>query len=343
MASLQLFNGLIDPDERESKIRQKIEGMRNGYSQVRSRDPFYGVLSNFVGEFKPNRLEVEEWLLPTPPPQMQFMLTVENFVTFIDSNGCLEYSKKIEEMVERAFPALPVMIGVDHSLSGGSIRATCREYGGENIRLVLFDSHFDFILPTIRCGLIQYDVETNPESKFSKGDPYIFSRPDSYNADSFLYYLMGSLPPENIYVIGVSDYPPKVAEEIDDRRVKDYVQFYKGIEEKGVHVVRREAIESGISEIKELLSSAKLPLTYVSIDIDVCANTSLKGARFQDYNGLDHHDLYSMCAALAKSNSKLIGLDIMEFDVYSAGSRFMGKEDRTYQIAAEALRKFSIL
>lgn len=342
MVSLQLFNGLLDPDERESKIRQKIEGMRTNYSHVRSRDPFYGVLSNLGHGLKPNHLEVEEWLLPTPPPQMQFMLTVENFVTFIDSNGCLEYSNKIEEMVAKGLPALPVMIGIDHSLSGGSIRAVCREYGGENIRLVLLDSHFDFILPKIRCGLIQYDVETNPESKFSKDDPYIVGRPDSYNADSFLYYLMEFLPPENIYVIGVSDYPPKVADEIDDDRVRDYVQFYKGIEENGVHVVRREAVESGIGEVKELLSSAKLPLTYVSIDIDVCANTSLKGARFLDYNGLDHHDLYSICSALAKSNSRLIGLDVMEFDVYSAGSLIMGKEDRTYQIAAEALRKFSI-
>jgi len=28
------------------------------------------------------------------------------------------------------------------------------------------------------------------------------------------------VPPENIWVIGVSDYPPREAEEIDDERVK---------------------------------------------------------------------------------------------------------------------------
>lgn len=340
MESIQLFNGLLDPDERESKIRQKIEGIMNRYSGVQFKDPLCGVLSHLGKAVKPNCVEVEEWLLPAPPPQMQFMLTVENFVTFIDSNGCLEYSNEIERLVEKSLPDTPIMIGVDHSLTGGAIRAICREYGGENVRLVLFDSHFDFILPRIRCGLIQYDIETNPESKFSKGDPYISGRPDSYNADSFLYYLLEDLPPENVYVIGVSDYPPKIAETINDDRVKNYVQFYKGIEEKGVHVVKREAIESGISEIKGELASATLPYTYVSIDIDVCSNTSLKGARFLDYNGLDHHDLYSMCSALANSRSKVVGLDIMEFDIYSAGATFAGKKDRTYQIAAEALRRF---
>jgi len=120
---------------------------------------------------------------------MQFMLTVENFVSFVDSNGYLEYADQLMGLVGSRFPETPVIFGVDHSLTGGAVRAAAGEYGGENLRLVVFDSHFGFIIPSIRCGLIQYDLETNKETKFTADDPFIFNRPDSYNADSFLHFI----------------------------------------------------------------------------------------------------------------------------------------------------------
>ncbi|MGQ9759599.1 MAG: arginase family protein [Candidatus Methanomethylicaceae archaeon] len=336
----KILNGPLDPDEREAYIKRKISACEDNYREIPFKDPVMGIVSelNFPVDYINNH--IEGWLTPTPPPEMLFMVTVENFVTFIDSNGCLEYADIMTENVRNlVLPDIPVLLGVDHSLAGGAIRALCKEYGGENIRLIVFDSHFDFIPPTIRCGLIQYDLENNPNTKFSPQDPYIYNRPDSYNADSFLGYTMKELPPENIFVVGVSDYPPKVAEEINDQRVRRYVEFYKGIEASGVHVIRKEEIQKKWEKVNSALSRTPLPLTYVSVDVDVCANTSIRGARFLDYFGIAHRDLYGLISSIMKSKSKIVGIDFMEIDVYNAGSSFFGKVDRTYNIIAEALKR----
>ncbi len=346
----KLLNGLLDPDEREAYILRKIEGARAGYPGVPFRDPLEGVLASLPAapDRSPAaipvlRVGVEPWLTPTPPPEMLFMLTVENFVTFIDSDGCLEYAGALRDRVKGdVIPDLPVMVGVDHSLSGGSIEALADEYGGENLRLVVLDSHFDFIPPSIRCGLIQYDLESNPETKFSPADPYIYGRRDSYNADSFLSFITKKVPPENIFVIGVSDYPPKAAEETGDERVERYVSYYKDTLSSGVHLLRKDDLHKAESALQ--LSRTDKPYTYVSIDVDVCANTSLKGARFLDYHGISHSDLYRVVAALRNSfeSSQLVGLDLMEFDVFTAGTAMAGKTDRTYAIMAEVLRRLTL-
>ncbi|MEM4216691.1 MAG: arginase family protein [Candidatus Methanomethylicaceae archaeon] len=338
--NFKILNGPLDPDEREAYIQRKILACENGYSGIPFKDPVCGMLSELNLPINYIKNQVEPWLTPTPPFDMLFMLTVENFVTFIDANGCLDYAKEINKKVKSdVLPDMPVLFGVDHSLSGGVVNALCDEYGGENLRLIVFDSHFDFIPPTIRCGLIQYDLENNPETKFSPKDPYIYNRPDSYNADSFLGYLTKRVPMENMYIVGVSDYPPRVAEEIEDERVRRYVEFYKGIESSGVHVIKKEDIQKDLQSVISILSRTNLPLTYVSVDVDVCANTSIKGARFLDYSGISQRDLYGLISSISKSNSKIIGVDFMEFDVYTAGSLSAGRQDRTYAIMAESFRR----
>ena len=336
----KILNGPLDPDEREAYIQRKIRTCEDGYRSVPFKDPVLGILSELKRPMEYIDNYVEPWLKPTPPPDMLFMLTVENFVTFIDSNGCLEYANDLTRKVKgEVLPEVPVLVGVDHSLSGGVISALCEEYGGENLRLVVFDSHLDFIPPTIRCGLLQYDVENNPETKFSPTDPYIYNRPDSYNADSFLSYIVKMVPMENIYVVGVSDCPPKVAEEIEDERVRRYVEFYKGMESSGVHIIKKEEIQKNLHEVGSILSTTDLPFTYVSVDVDVCANTSIKGARFLDYFGITHRDLYGLISSILKSKSKIVGIDFMEFDVYNAGTSSSGRLDKTYAIMAESLRR----
>ncbi|MCX8181805.1 MAG: arginase family protein [Candidatus Methanomethyliaceae archaeon] len=338
--NFKILNGPLDPDEREAYIQRKIIACENGYRGVPFKDPVLGMISELKLPIEHIKNQVEPWLTPTPPLDMLFMLTVENFVTFIDTNGCLDYANQLSKKVKSdVLPDMPVLFGVDHSLSGGVISALCEEHGGENLRLIVFDSHFDFIPPTIRCGLIQYDVENNPETKFSPKDPYIYNRPDSYNADSFLSYVGKRIPMENIYVVGVSDYPPRAAEEIEDERVRRYIEFYKGIESSGVHVIKKEDIQKDLNSVRSILSRTNLPLTYVSVDVDVCANISVKGARFLDYFGITHKDLYDLIASISKSNSKIVGIDFMEFDVYNAGSITSGRQDRTYAIMAESLRR----
>jgi arginase family enzyme len=341
--AIRFLNGPLDPDERESYIVRKIESCRDGYSKVPFKDPALGMAKELGLSQSIGHLDIEEWLTPTPSKDMIFMMTLENFITFIDSNGCLEYATLLKDRIKaEIFPEVPVTFGVDHSLSGGAIEAAADEYGGENLRLILMDSHFDFILPSIRCGLIQYDVETNPNTKFAATDPYIFNRSDSYNADSFLSFIAKKVPPENIFVVGVSDYPPKAAEEIFDERVKRYVEFYKEKEAAGVHVLRRGEANLPL-KLKEMLSKKTAPFTYVSTDVDICANAALQGARFLDYNGLNSGEFSKVIQAIVDSagSSKLVGFDFMEFDVYRAGATAKGKIDKTYYLMADAFRKMA--
>lgn len=337
-----IISAPLDPDEREAYIARKIEACMGGYRGVEFRDPVDGMVAELPGLGGERKdIAIEPWLVPAPPREMLFMLTVENFVTFIDSDGCLEYATKVKDAVRSYLPRVPLLLGVDHSLSGGAIRAVAEEHGGENIRLIVFDSHFDYIPPSIRCGLIQYDMETNPDTKFAPNDPYVFNRPDSYNADSFLGFMKKVIPPENTWIVGVSDYPPRAALESRDERVRAYVEFYQSVQEEGVRLIRKEDVKSRGREARELLSSADSPHTYISVDVDVCANAGLRGARFLDYHGLTAQDFYGLVEAVGQSlrKSKLAGLDFMEFDVYTAGAVSAGKRDRTYAIMGEAARR----
>jgi len=342
--SFELISCPLDPDERESSIVKKINSCMNSYSNVAFQDPAEGLraeLPTIKGRKK--SIDIESWLLPTPPRDMIFMLTVENFVTFIDSNGCREYANKVRDAVKSSLPDTPIVVGVDHSLSGGAIESLAKEQGGENMRLVVFDSHFDYIPASIRCGLIQYDMETNPRTKFSPSNPYVFNRPDSYNADSFLYFLRKTISPEDTYMVGISDYPPREALESKDERVSKYVEFYQSIQDEGVNVIRKEDLKTKSDWVKSVLGSTDKPFTYISIDVDVCANAGLRGTRFLNFHGLTASDLYGIVELIRSSltKSKLVGLDLMEFDVYTAGSYIYGKKDRTYEIAAEAFRRLT--
>ena len=134
---IQLIGCPLDPDEREAFIVRKIESCMKDHEGLAFRDPMDGLLAGLPAfQGKSKTIGIEPWLLPAPPNEMLFMLTVENFVTFIDSDGCLEYANKVKEAVRSSIPKTPVLVGVDHSLSGGAIKALAEEHGGENIRLI---------------------------------------------------------------------------------------------------------------------------------------------------------------------------------------------------------------
>ncbi len=346
MRNIKIFGAAFDPDERQAKIANKIANSRENYSQLQFRDPYDGVMNQLEklvqkGSFEVvGNLPVEPWLTPTPDSKYVPLLEVENLVAFIDSDGCKEYADKASEFVkEKVLPDSSVLLGVDHSLTGGCLQAFSKEYGVSDMGLVILDSHFDAVTPSIRCGLIQYDVENNPESPFDPHDPYIRGRLDSYNADSFLHYLIEErkVAPENVLILGVSDYPPKAAFEVDDERVKRYLTHYLGFEEKGVKIIRKEKIRRDPLSVRKALKRLKARHIYLSVDIDVGARAALRGARFLDYEGLNESEIYCLIKLVKGRVGKgdcLIGFDILETDVYEAGSRRGGSEDRTYQIEA---------
>lgn len=344
---LGFFGCSLDPDEREAVIKSKAEKAKLGYANLAFKYP-YDAIAHYIQNVKLNipfdflgKLDIEPWLTPAPELEYLGLLTVENVVAFIDANSCLEYANAAYRFVkEHIFAYKPVLIGVDHSLIGGPIRAIAETCGKSDLCVTILDSHFDAIIPTIRCGLIRYDVETNPKSPFDPFDPFIRGRLDSYNADSFIYYLIheGWVSSENVVVIGVCDYPPKTAFEIDDERVKRYINLYTSFEKMGVKIIKKHELEEDTSVVKKTLTEMKVHNLYVSIDVDVGANSALKGARFLDYTGLSEDLLYKVLGHLTsviKRGVNITGFDIVETDVHKASL------DRTYQIELELIKRLA--
>jgi arginase family enzyme len=237
-----------------------------------------------------------------------------------------------------------MMIGVDHSSTGGSVEALSHEFGSEDLSLIILDSHFDAILPRIRCELAQYDLETNNQTRFRRFDPFLFGRPESYNADSFIYYLVdsGLILPENLIVLGVSDHPPAKAFEISDERVKNFIDSYLAFEKKGSKIVPKHAVNSkGVEKsIVPILNDLQTRYVYISVDIDIGANSAHTGSRYLNVHGITETQIYLIAVVLrkilAKKGIAIAGFDIMETDVHRAGKRLAGSPaDKTYQIEAE--------
>ncbi|RLI28389.1 MAG: hypothetical protein DRO46_04100 [Candidatus Hecatellales archaeon] len=350
MEPLTFIDAPLDADEREAKISEKRVQALAGYRELPYLNPYDGVMAELKGFPLPQYgeirdFEVEPWLLPAPNPAYLNLVTVENFVVFIDADGCREYAEKLERLVrESVLPSLPVLVGVDHSLTGGAVKALSREYGGENLLLVGLDSHFDGITPTVRCGLIQYEGENNPNTVFSPFDPFIRARPDSYNADSFLYYLVKEkvIPAGNIVVLGASDQPPSHLEKVEDSRVKRFINHYYGMVDEGITLVSRDEIKQNFRRVREALEAVDASHLYLSVDIDVGANAALKGARFLDRKGLSRSELGNLISEIVRllgRGKKLAGVDVLETDVYRAGRTLEGWRDETYRIEAEILAR----
>lgn len=350
-----LFGIDLNPDERSESVNRKLEyikslefkGIDDGFL-----DPCEAMKFLLRDEISKSQIQnagkipVEYWL--TSKPKFRDLVSVENYVFFVDSNGCKEYAVKVKDFVKNeVLPDSPIMIGVDHSSTGGALYALSQEFGPENLSVIVLDSHFDAILPTIRCNLVQYDLETNPDSKFGHSDPFIKNRSNSFNYDSFLFFLTKDriILPENLVVFGVSDYPPPRARSIKDERVKDFLDAYFGLERQGVGIVTKKEINKrGIAaSINPIFEKIKTPYVYVSLDIDVGATSALIGCRHLDVKGLSRKQILAIGRALnrtfSRKNIRLVGFDVMETDVYKAGQKKRnGKRDRTYEIESEFIR-----
>ena len=347
MKNIKVFSLNLDPDEREESIDNKLSN-----AGLDINDPYEIVSgklkdSNEIKFTKAGKVQVEPWLIPNPKKEDLFMVGVDNLVAFIDADGCREYASKVKEFVkEKVLPDIPLMIGVDHSGTGGCIEALSEKYGKANLSVVILDSHFDGIIPTQRLKLIQHDMEFNPNTRFSKDDPYLYNRVDSFNADSFLYFLLKEkkVLPKNLFVLGVSDYPPNAAKDAKDTRIREYFEFYRKFEEDGVTILPKNKLKANFEmALKKVFEKIKTPYVYVSVDIDIGSRQALTGARFLDYLGLEESEIYRILDGLNKyakeKKIEIVGADVMEIDQSKAGQKFGKSYDKTYDITIEVVKK----
>lgn len=347
---IMFFGCPMDCDEKYDSIQEKLHMVRTAQG---FDDPLDGVMDRLVSEIPADlstllgSLPIPAWLGPKPGLEDRSNITTEKFISFIDSNGCKQMADETGQFVtDRILPNIPCMVGIDHSLTGGIYSALARHYGRENLSLIIIDSHTDAVPMSALAGAIQYDAEVNPSSVHDADDPFLYNRPDSYNASSFVDTLISEkqVDPKNLYIIGVSDYPEKKSLRIKDKRIKKYTNAYVGLKRRGTTIITKKECNLNFQRIIGLLKKISTPYVYVSVDMDIGANNALGGVRFRNWEGLDQGKIYQIADAVSgifSDSIQLAGMDICEIDPRRAGVTNQSGRDLTYDIAANLIKKIA--
>ncbi|MBR9980616.1 MAG: arginase family protein [Desulfatitalea sp.] len=346
MKKVIFFGCPLDCDEKHDAIQEKLNWNSIGPSVDDPLKPIAGMLADAVAPDKwqiRGSIPVPGWLRPIPPIEERARVNVEHYVNFIDRNGCREFAGAVESMVKNEIlPDFPCLIAVDHALSGGAYKALAEHYGRSNLSLLVLDSHTDAVPMSRLAGAILYDAATNKGSIYDTNDPYLHQRSESYNASTFVHHLLddGILDPRDLYIIGISDYPPKKAFRIDDPRIAEYVEVYSELRRRGATLITRQDCQMQPTKVKSLLKKIQTPYAYLSIDMDIGARNAVEGVRFKNWQGLGEKQIYRLAAMIGSIGGpdlELVGLDITEINPRTAGQRVGAGTDQTYQIAASLI------
>lgn len=275
------------------------------------------------------KMLVDSWLTPRPRVSDLPMLTLHQSTSFLRENGCWDYALKVAHFVkEQVFPCKPVMIGVDHSLTGGVLLALAKEYG--NVNVIILDAHFDVLKFTT--------------GEISKGEPETQSGGTQgeitfYECGNFLSCLLEKeiIRPENLWVLGVGEeILRKNKQQPTDRLSSTNTDEVGRWLDKGVHILSKNEV------ISETISIDLNGPTYVSIDMDVGSLSSVFSARFMNCYGLTLQEFLNLLSQLGRSIKEagvpLVGLDIMEIDLhFLEAADLMPAKDYTRYIARKAL------
>ena len=251
------------------------------------------------------KLPLPGWLTPRPGPEWADKIQSENFRSFLDRDSCREAAGHCQALIAKnILPAVPGLLAVDHSLAGGAIAAVTEKDGPENVTVIVLDSHFDGLPNSLR--------------KPAADSP----APDTYHCGSFLHYLLeeGRLLPQNLIVIGVSDYPGA-----DASRSDPLVDAYLGWADRGVAFFPKSQVRlPGFSEVlAEKLDAVATPYLYISLDADVGACAGIPAVRFMDRVGLEAKEILPIAEAIGArvhhGRARLAGFDVSELDVHLLG------------------------
>jgi len=266
------------------------------------------------------KIDIPGWLTPRPRVEDLGAITPENYREFMDRGGPEDFADECAGVVESTMPDVPVMIAVDHSLSAGPIKALSRRFGTESLAVVMLDSHFD---------ATPVEARTTEGGRVSwKSDGLCGAFLDTLIRNGFIF-------PENLFVIGVSDYPT------DEAAASPYGKHYLSWVEAGVKIFPKELVRQqgfcyGLG--RELINTGARNL-YVSMDADVGSCACMNAVRFMDTVGLDETDLLEIAKTIRglvdEGRFTLGGLDVSEVEVHLLGLPGPdGTADRTAEICA---------
>lgn len=306
-------------------------------------DPYDALLPELalgIGLEAAGKFPVASWLGPRPNPLDRALVTRENMQRFLDDGGISELVGRLRNFVSRRIlPSVPVMIGIDHSVTGGVLSALSEVVGRDKLSVVILDRHFDGIPLTVRMAPI---LSTLPGGS-GPLDYSILGRSNGseYCCGNFWAHLIESdvVMPEHLLFVGVADYPDRAAGGVD---WENFRRSYLGFEEQGCgFFTLREFAGTYRKRLERFLrDKITTPYIYVSLDLDVGAYRCVHAARYMDGPGIDKKallDTAQVIAEICQSGScSLIGLDVMEFNMHLLGlDTQRGTEDQTIAASAD--------
>jgi arginase family enzyme len=285
------------------------------------------------------KVPVPSWLNPIPKASDIALIKKENMERYVAAGGMLDLTLQVKDFVRKQIlPDLPVMLGVDHSATGGVVSALSEEIGSENLSVVVLDQHFDGLPVSLR-------LEPRLVEHFSQANPFAHAADDNeYCCGNFWKYLIdsGVVLPENILFVGVADYPGMEAIPGGEKFRENYLSF----EARGCRFFPLKEFEGSYrKKLKKYIEDTiTTPYVYMSLDLDVGAYNCVHAARYMDSMGIDRKALMDVAHLMAghcrSGKTRLAGMDIMEFNMHFLGLKIeQGKKDRTLSIALDFLKK----
>jgi hypothetical protein len=131
---IKIFGAALDPLDISERVDIKIAYLNWLKSHQTFEGNFsdpYSYFENHLREGKPSideiqwigKFPIDSWLTPKPSVSDLRCILPERYTEFLDRNGCYDYCcKLIEYLSKNIGSSVPVMIGVDHCLTGAVLR-----------------------------------------------------------------------------------------------------------------------------------------------------------------------------------------------------------------------------
>jgi arginase family enzyme len=349
----RLFGVALDVSDDPFSIQLKLASMwaRQQGRCLAPEDPYEAIIER-LGSSKGSiphvgRFPLPSWISPRPDSLDRQLVTQEHMKKFLDEDGCLKLADKIKGFVsDQILPDLPVMIGIDHSATGGVVWALSDALGPENLTVVVLDRHFDALPLSLRMepllGKSPHQI-AGAENAFP-----IVPDSDLYCCGNFWSYLIdkGVILPENLLFIGVADYP---ADEVGPEW-EAFRDAYLAFEKQGCSFFPLKEFEGPYEGSLNSFLAARIttPYLYVSLDLDIGSYRCVHAARYMDGPGINRKALMHIANAIARGcrdgRFRLCGLDVMEFNIHLLGiTGKHGVQDMTVPLACDFIRAVTAL
>lgn len=261
---------------------------------------------------------VESWLTPKPCVSDFHCVSAEKYTRFLEQNGCYEYYRKlIAYLFGNIGSDMPVMIGVDHSMTGAAVTYLKTIY--DHFNILIFDSHCDLLdSRTWKTYLYGHLEDAGGYSQ----------KEEIYECGNFLRYMLqeGVINPEELWICGAQD--------VDELRHKSPLLYAENVLpwiRRGVHILSKEEL------LRDGIPERITGQTYLSFDMDLGSVASVLATRFVNHIGISAEEFLNLIHDLSKLVNggiiEPIGLDIMEMDVHFLDAEIGGKRDYTGRIA----------